>query len=944
MRFNHIINILLICYYVAAPSFLSAVYADRPVYVIGAADNPPFEFINHDGIEAGFAVDILRRAASEKNFIYKIELFQSDKFFKEAEDKKADILLGVIPGTVEGYILSRELFALNPRISVLKNSPVRNTGDLENKRIVFTGSRLLYEIFSRDFEKRYNMRLFYHENYEDAVKMVYSGAFDAMIDILFNGLSSISSSEKSKLTSVPVSWDEYKYSFGVKKENKELINQINDALDQIDKSGYYNYTFKKWFPYAAYDNPGGNINLYAFAAGAGSILFVIFFLLNNAVLNRRIKDRTEKLDRSLAKLNAVSSRLRDSENKFKTIFQKSPAGLIMLDLTGKIVLYNSTLVEIFGVVDPDELYLINLSSVSGISDKFYDQIKDNKNIKHEIEYDFDMARDTGLFKTTRRGKAFFEVILQKISIDANQDNIRYLCQIKDITENKKLTEEIKKSSEQYRLTFEAINDGLWDWDIRSGNVYFNRRIFSMLGYIKEIFPQNLNTWISLIHPEDRDVINKTIFDKIKHDTAFAVEYRMKKKDGTWLWIEGRGQTIEWDSEGNPARVIGTHTDISMRKEIEFNLIREKEKAVEKEELKTVFLKNVSHEIRTPLNAIIGFSRMLAMENINLETRSMYSMLIDANSEQIMSILSDIVDYSSIEKGEIVFNKHEFSCNKLMHEIFNYFSGKAEKMVRSEVQLVCRNLTEEKDFVFYSDKERIKQVIVNLLSNSFRFTSRGTVEFGFNTDSREIVFFVFDQGLSVSSDEAVNFFDRFISDPTRGRSRDIGISIAGDIVQALGGKITIDSNNGEGVYFNFKFPIIQRMIVSSGSGKGASAHRVLIADDKYLIYFHLSEFLKISGIESVYAQDGLEAIEIIRKRNDIDVVLMDMQMPGIDGITALREIKKIREIPVIIQTGHVSKDQVRKYFESGCDDVVEKPIDEDGLINKLAELFYRKNIS
>jgi PAS domain S-box-containing protein len=941
MHFNYIINILLVFYFIIAPASLSAVYAGKPIYVIGVDDNPPFEFINNEGTQVGFTLDIFRRIASEQNFKYEIELFKYDRFFKSVSDKKADIILGVIPQTVEGYISSRELFVLNLRLSALKSSNINNIEDLENKKIIFTGSRMLYEIFYSNFAERYNMHIFYYENNEYAVHRVYSGTYDAMIDVMLNGLSSISSSETRGLVTVPISWGEFKYTLAVKKDNPELLNKINDAIELIHESGFYKRTFKKWFPLAVYDNLAGKINLYVFAAAAGFFLFVIFFMLNNAVLNRRIKDRTEKLDRSLSRLDAARTRLQDSENKFKTIFEKSPAGLIMVDPTGRVLLYNSTLVEIFGVVNPDQLYSINLNSLAGLSEQFYEKIKVHKNIKHEIEYDFDKAVETGAYKTTRRGKAFFEVIVQKVRMDANPDDIKYLCQIKDVTENKTLMDEIRRSSEQYRLTFEAINDGLWDWDIKSGNVYFNRRFFSILGYIKEIFPQNLNTWIGLIHPEDRDVINQTILNKIKQDMAFVVEYRMRKKDGSWLWVEWRGQTIEWDSDGNPARVIGTHTDISGRKEIEFKLIREKEKALRKEELKTVFLKNVSHEIRTPLNAIIGFSRMLAMENINPETRSMYSGLIDANSDQIMNILSDIVDYSSIEKGEIVFIKKEFSCNELMYEIFDYFSVKAEKTIRNNVKLVCRNLTDEKDFIFSSDRERIKQVMVNLLSNSFRFTSRGTVEFGYNTDSREIVFFVFDQGLRISDEEAENFFDRFASDPTRGRSRDIGISIAGDIIEAMGGELTIDLNSSEGVYFKFKFPVTAVTADSSATDNEVGAYKVLIADDNYLIYFHLSEFLKIAGIQSVYAQDGYEAIEVIKMKNDIDAVLMDMQMPGIDGITALKEIKKIRNIPVIIQTGHVRKDQIQKYFESGCDDVVEKPIDEDRLINKLAELLKRR---
>lgn len=932
----------LLIYFFLSFGLLQANPVDRPIYVIGASDNPPFEFIDMEGREVGFSLDLFRRAASEKNLKYEIQLIPSENYLKAIEENRADIVVGILPGRVKNYITSEGFLSLDLRISALKKSSISNINDLHDKKIAFTGSRLLFEILRGGFEKRFGMKLIFYENHEDALKKIYDGYYDGMIDVLHNGLSSISDSETRGLSVIPISFGRYEYSFAVKKDNYELRDQINDAFAEIYKSGYYNENFKKWFSIAIYDKVTQDINLYTFAVGAGFIIFLVFFVLNNTVLNRRIRDHTEKLDLSIAELNEAQSRLQESEKKFKTLFEQSPAGLMMVNSEGRGLLFNNTLIEIFGVVNAEELSFINLIPFAGFSREFYEKMKINKNIKHEIEYDFDRTVETGGYKTTRRGKAFLEVTVQKISIDARPDETIYLCQIKDISENKKLMDEIQKSSEQYRLTFEAINDGLWDWDIKSGNVYFNRRIFSMLGYIREVFPQNFHTWIDLIHPDDRDVFNITVKEKIKQNMSFFVEYRMRKKDRSWLWVEGRGQTIEWDSQGNPLRVIGTHTDISRRKEMEHSLIKEKEKALRKEELKTIFLKNVSHEIRTPLNGIIGFAGMLSMDNINRETRKVYSRLIDSNAEQIMNILSDIVDSSIIEKGEILVEKKEFSCNELMQEVYEIFSSKSEKIMRPKVKLLCGNLTDERDYLLYSDKVKIKQVLVNLLSNSFRFTYTGTVEFGYNTDQSEVGFFVSDEGLSMTDDETSNFFDRFNSDPTRGRLRDIGLSIAGDIVEAMGGEISIDTRNREGVFFHFSFPVKERIPDCTQKWEELLNKKVLIADDNFLIYFHLSEFLKSSGIESIYAQDGYEAIDIIKGRDDIDAVLMDMQMPGIDGISSLNEIKKIRStIPVIIQTGHVRKAQVDGYFAAGCDDVIEKPIDEDMLVNKLIDLMMNK---
>lgn len=910
---------------------------ERHLYVIGPQNNPPFEFVNSEGTQVGFSIDLFRRAAAKKNLKYEIDLVPLTEMIKLINESKPDVILGSIPDFNSSYRLAWPYLFIDFRISVLKYSKVNNIGDLKNKKAAFIGSMYLYELFRNDFEKSFNMEIVFYENHNIALKELYAGTYDAVISTLFNGRSSIKDSGPGGLRTLPVSFGTYEYSFAVRGDNPRLLALLSDALVESDSSGFVSTSFRKWFPSVMYNSYFQEVNLYVLAAAAGLLVFIGFFFLNNKILNRRIRDHTEKLNTSLAELQEAQTLLKDNERKFKTIFEQSPAGLIIINSSGEVLLFNNKLIEIFGLLNPEELYRMKLGDVAGVSEQFYERLKGSKNVKHEIEYSFDRAGISGGYRTSKSGTIILEIIVQAVPISSKSGETGYLCQFKDITETKKLMDEIRRSSEQYRLTFEAINDGLWDWDIKTGNIFFNRRIFSMLGYIKEIFPQNVTTWQNLIHPEDRPDMIRTILDKIRQDMSFVIEYRMRKKDGSWLWVEGRGQTIEWDSNGEPVRVIGTHTDISRKKEIEFKLIREKEKAQKNEELKTIFLHNVSHEIRTPLNGIIGFSRMLAMPNLDPETRGMYSKLIEANSDQIMNILSDIVDYSLIEKEGIKIQKHEFSCNELMHRIFEMISHKAEKTIRSEVKIICRNLTDERDFIFYSDMDRILQVMENLISNSLRFTGRGFIEFGYSVSDGGIRFFVLDEGLSIGVEEAENFFDRYSSDPTRGRSRDIGISIAGDIVEALGGTIHVDPFNHEGVMFYFVFPISEKNYGVNGRETGLKDKKILVVDDNYLIFFHLSEFLRSYGSESLYAQNGYEAIEIIKERDDIDAVLMDMQMPGIDGISALKEVKKIRAaVPVIIQTGHVRKEQVDAYFSAGCDNVIEKPIDENLLVDKLTE--------
>lgn len=385
-----------------------------------------------------------------------------------------------------------------------------------------------------------------------------------------------------------------------------------------------------------------------------------------------------------------------------------------------------------------------------------------------------------------------------------------------------------------------------------------------------------------------------------------------------------------------------------RSQLEFELVTAKTKAEESDKLKTAFLANMSHEIRTPMNGILGFAEMLNNDQLSEGNRKRYVEIINNNGKMLMNLIDDIINFSKIEAGQTKILQQEFSLNALLNQIHSSFQAINIKKDRDVIKLrIKKSLSNEECFI-QTDPNRLRQILTNLISNAFKFTKQGYIEFGYNKPcDGYIEFYVKDTGIGISQDKLDIIFERFVqADYSRSRKYSgsgLGLAISKGFAELLGGKMWVESEEGVGSTFNFTIPYVQaaRKTAEDMNTKKARSdfdwhdRTFLIAEDDTFSYKLLEGFLKKTNALVIHAEDGLKAIEICKDNPQIDLVLMDVQMPEMNGMEATKIIKEFRsDLPVIAQTANAIAEEKQKCLEAGCVDFVTKPINISELFAKI----------
>ena len=385
-----------------------------------------------------------------------------------------------------------------------------------------------------------------------------------------------------------------------------------------------------------------------------------------------------------------------------------------------------------------------------------------------------------------------------------------------------------------------------------------------------------------------------------------------------------------------------------RSQLEYDLISAKEKAEESDMLKTAFLANMSHEIRTPMNGILGFAEMLNDENLSPGNRKKYLDIINNNGKMLISLIDDIIDFAKIEAGQIKIVKQEFSLNSLLAQVHSSFLTEILNREKSEVKLKIRKALANEDSFIKTDPNRLRQILVNLVGNAFKFTSSGYIEFGYILKNEKYLeFYVEDTGIGIPKEKINIIFDRFVQadiSPSRKYSGSgLGLAISRGFVELLGGTMRAESEEDKGSTFYFTLPYekAERAIdeiqekATPKANYNWNGKTFLIAEDDLFSFKFLEGFLRQTNAEILHAEDGQKAIDICKKNKNIDLILMDIQMPEINGLDATSTIKKFRKkLPIIAQTANAIAEEKQRCFEAGFDDFVTKPINIQELYLKI----------
>lgn len=542
----------------------------------------------------------------------------------------------------------------------------------------------------------------------------------------------------------------------------------------------------------------------------------------------------------------------------------------------------------------------------------------------------------------------------------------------DVTKQREDEKALNEAKDRSELAIEGADLGLWDWRIQEERVFHNSRWKGMLGYSADELDDLPATFYALLHPDDRERVASHAQRYIAGLLlTYSVEFRLKRKDGAYHWVLARGRVIERAADGTPLRMVGTHLDIDERKRHEeklqlkieelnatrttleqqtVELERARQVAENASRAKSEFLAHMSHEIRTPMSGVMGMADLLKESSLSEEQREMVGSII-FSGRILLSVINDILDFSKIEAQKIELVREVFDLHTLLLSLEKAFSHASEEAGVTLSVVFEPGLPR---FVV-GDSARLQQVLTNMLANALKFTpAKGCVLLNVHGHAEAhrqwmLSFDVFDSGIGIedsAKDRILNAFEQADSRLSRRYGgTGLGLAISSRLIKMMGGDLAVHSKLGAGSTFSFCIPFMEGKsedVQSSSHGALAAtlpALRILIAEDNLVNQKVISKILTRAGHSVLIVENGARALEEAR-RNVFDLILMDIQMPVMDGEMATKMIRSdesIAPLPIIALTAHALMSERNSYLEAGMNGYVVKPIDQRQLFGEIARV-------
>jgi len=672
--------------------------------------------------------------------------------------------------------------------------------------------------------------------------------------------------------------------------------------------------------------------------------------------------------RDITERKHAEEKIKESEALLRIVFNTSPSAIYLKDHNGFYLMVNNKFADRHNTVPSVMIGLQDISfakkwlTTSEQIEKF--RTSERKAIENkETLYipDEKFVYNDGTIK-------WYQSTKSQINI---KDNPNYLmCVSTDITERKMVEEELIKAKEkaeeseaQFRLIFENSIDAIIWTNSKTGIIIAcNQASLEMTEYSEqELIGQSFKF---IIAPENSVEISSDYQMHQQRKNTKSLEFPIITKSGKIKYVELTGTNVEINGKEISQ---GIFNDITKRKQSEQELIKAKEKAEESDRLKSAFLANMSHEIRTPMNGILGFSELLKEPGLTGEEQQEYIRIIEKSGARMLNIINNIVDISKIEAGLMESSYSASNINEQIEYIYTFFKPEVEA---KGMKLFYKNTLPFKEATIQTDHEKFYAILINLVKNAIKYSNEGSIEIGYVLKTNESIternqdtvtersrsnileFYVKDKGIGIPKDRQQAIFERFIqadiSDKRAYQGAGLGLAITKAYVELLGGKIWVESEEGIGSCFYFTIPYIiknKEAIIIENPVKKADIVcpyknlKILIADDDETSRVLISMAIKKFSKEIIEAETGIEAIDALKKNPDIDLIIMDVKMPEMDGYEACRLIREFNtEVIIIIQTAFALSIDKEEAKETGCNDYLSKPFTSAALIELINKNF------